>query len=98
MEKRKVVCLAKRMVGSGRRRGLVGKRRLHRRRQRRQELARGMERTRDRTGLQFNIALNYSGRAEIVDAVRRLFGDGLVASLLQQAAYSLRVHSVFGAT
>jgi undecaprenyl diphosphate synthase len=37
-----------------------------------QELARGVERTRDRTGLQFNIALNYSGRAEIVDAVRRL--------------------------
>jgi undecaprenyl diphosphate synthase len=44
----------------------------------RQELARGMERTRDRTGLQFNIALNYSGRAEIVDAVRRLAGELLV--------------------
>jgi undecaprenyl diphosphate synthase len=41
----------------------------------REELARGVEKTRDRTGLQFNIALNYGGRAEIVDAVRRLAED-----------------------
>src|SRR4029453_16903116 len=40
-----------------------------------EELARGMEKTRDQTGLLFNIALNYSGRAEITDAVRRLVGD-----------------------
>jgi undecaprenyl diphosphate synthase len=39
------------------------------------ELSRGMERTRTQTGLLFNIALNYSGRAEITDAVRRLVGD-----------------------
>jgi undecaprenyl diphosphate synthase len=39
------------------------------------ELQRGMERTRDRTGLLFNIALNYGGRAEITDAVQRLFTD-----------------------
>jgi undecaprenyl diphosphate synthase len=39
------------------------------------ELARGMERTRASTGLLFNIALNYGGRAEITDAVRRLVGD-----------------------
>ena len=39
------------------------------------ELQRGMERTRDRSGLLFNIALNYGGRAEITDAVRRMFGD-----------------------
>ena len=37
-----------------------------------QELVRGIERTRDRSGLLFNIALNYSGRAEIIDAVRGL--------------------------
>jgi len=41
----------------------------------RDELERGMERTRDGTGLLFNIALNYGGRAEITDAVRRLAGD-----------------------
>jgi undecaprenyl diphosphate synthase len=41
------------------------------------ELQRGMERTRDRTGLLFNIALNYGGRAEITDAVQRLLADVL---------------------
>jgi undecaprenyl diphosphate synthase len=39
------------------------------------ELARGMERTRDCGGLLFNIALNYGGRTEITDAVRRLVDD-----------------------
>jgi undecaprenyl diphosphate synthase len=39
------------------------------------ELRRGMERTADRTGLLFNIALNYGGRTEITDAVRRLAAD-----------------------
>jgi undecaprenyl diphosphate synthase len=41
----------------------------------REELERGMERTRDCGGLIFNIALNYGGRAEITDAVKRLAGD-----------------------
>jgi undecaprenyl diphosphate synthase len=41
----------------------------------RSELARAAERTADKTGLQFNIALNYGGRAEIVDAVRRLVAE-----------------------
>ena len=40
-----------------------------------QELRRGMERTRGATGLLFNIALNYGGRSEITDAVRRLLHD-----------------------
>jgi len=39
------------------------------------ELARGVERTRDQGGLLFNIALNYGGRTEITDAVRRLVAD-----------------------
>jgi undecaprenyl diphosphate synthase len=39
------------------------------------ELQRGMESTRRGTGLLFNIALNYGGRAEITDAVRRLVQD-----------------------
>ena len=41
------------------------------------ELRRGMENTRGCTGLLFNIALNYGGRAEITDAVRRLVADVL---------------------
>jgi len=40
-----------------------------------EELRRGTERTADRTGLLFNIALNYGGRTEITDAVRRLATD-----------------------
>ncbi len=39
------------------------------------ELERAAERTLTNTGLQFNIALNYGGRAEIVDAVKRLVAE-----------------------
>jgi undecaprenyl diphosphate synthase len=42
-----------------------------------EELRRGIDETRDRTGLLFNIALNYGGRAEITDAVQRLLADVL---------------------
>jgi len=41
----------------------------------RKELERGIERTAACTGLLFNIALNYGGRAEITDGVRRLVAD-----------------------
>jgi undecaprenyl diphosphate synthase len=41
----------------------------------RDELARAEARTAGDTGLQFNIALNYGGRAEITDAVRRLLAE-----------------------
>jgi undecaprenyl diphosphate synthase len=41
------------------------------------ELERAMRDTRHCSGLLFNIALNYGGRAEITDAVRRLVGDVL---------------------
>ena len=39
------------------------------------ELERAEERTASNTGLQFNIALNYGGRAEIIDAVKRLVAE-----------------------
>jgi undecaprenyl diphosphate synthase len=41
----------------------------------RDELAQAEERTAANTGLQFNIALNYGGRAEIVDAIKRLLAE-----------------------
>ncbi|MEO8097230.1 MAG: isoprenyl transferase [Acidobacteriota bacterium] len=40
------------------------------------ELASVTERTADNTGLQLNLAINYGGRAEIVDAVGALLRDG----------------------
>ncbi len=43
----------------------------------RKELERGMLATRRCSGLVFNIALNYSGRAEITDAVRRVVKDAV---------------------
>jgi undecaprenyl diphosphate synthase len=42
----------------------------------RAELDKGIERTRNNTGMRFNVALNYGGRAEIVDAVNRLLRNG----------------------
>jgi undecaprenyl diphosphate synthase len=39
------------------------------------ELMRAEERTASNTGLQFNIALNYGGRAEIIDAVKLLVAE-----------------------
>jgi undecaprenyl diphosphate synthase len=41
------------------------------------ELRAAMDRTADDTGMLFNIALNYGGRAEIVDAARRAIEAGI---------------------
>ena len=43
----------------------------------RAELAMGEEKTAANSGMLFNIALNYGGRTEIVDAVRRMLQAGL---------------------
>jgi len=42
----------------------------------RTELEKGIEKTRNNTGMIFNVALNYGGRAEIVDAVNRILQNG----------------------
>ena len=42
----------------------------------RRELDKGIARTSDNTGMIFNVALNYGGRAEIVDAVNRILRNG----------------------
>jgi undecaprenyl diphosphate synthase len=39
------------------------------------ELQRALDASRDGTGMVFNIALNYSGRCELVDACRRMIAD-----------------------
>ena len=42
----------------------------------RRELDKGIARTGNNTGMIFNVALNYGGRAEIVDAVNRIIRNG----------------------
>jgi undecaprenyl diphosphate synthase len=42
----------------------------------RRELEKGIQTTQANTGMIFNVALNYGGRAEIVDAVNRLLQNG----------------------
>lgn len=43
----------------------------------RQALEEGIETTRENTGITFTLAVNYGGRAEIVDAINRIVADGV---------------------
>jgi undecaprenyl diphosphate synthase len=53
-----------------------------------QELADAEARTAGNTGLVFNIALNYGGRAEIVDAARRALAQGMAPEALDEATFA----------
>jgi undecaprenyl diphosphate synthase len=63
----------------------------------RDELERAVARTAANTGLQFNIALNYGGRAEIIDAVKRLCSDvvakGLDPESIDETALASRLYT-----
>jgi undecaprenyl diphosphate synthase len=63
----------------------------------REELARAEERSAQDSGLQFNIALNYGGRAEITDAVKRLFAellrDGRSPEAIDEQAISSHLYT-----
>jgi undecaprenyl diphosphate synthase len=52
------------------------------------ELEIGIRQTANNTGMQFNIALNYGGRAEIVEAAKRIVADGVPAGALDEAKFS----------
>ena len=52
------------------------------------ELVAAIERTADNRGMLFNIALNYGGRAEIVDAVRRAMTSGLAPEQLDEQRFA----------
>jgi undecaprenyl diphosphate synthase len=54
----------------------------------REELGVAEARTAANTGMQFNIALNYGGRAEIVDAARRAIEAGLSPDGLDEATFA----------
>ena len=43
--------------------------------------------------LTLNVALNYSGRSEIVDAVRRCMADGLAPEDIDEAAIAARLYT-----
>ncbi|HEX6209400.1 MAG TPA: isoprenyl transferase [Methylomirabilota bacterium] len=49
-----------------------------------EELAEATARTASNAGLQFNIALNYGGRAELVDAIRGLVASGTPVSSIDE--------------
>jgi len=52
------------------------------------ELGIGIRQTANNTGMQFNIALNYGGRAEIVDAARRAIAAGVSPDDLDERRFS----------
>ena len=53
-----------------------------------QELRLAAERTAGNRGMRFNIALNYGGRAEIVDAARRAIAEGIAPEALDEQRFA----------
>jgi undecaprenyl diphosphate synthase len=53
----------------------------------RHELDVGIRQTESNTGMRFNIALNYGGRAEIVDAARRAIAAGIAPADLDEQRF-----------
>jgi undecaprenyl diphosphate synthase len=52
------------------------------------ELRDAEERTASNSGMQFNIALNYGGRAEIVEAARRMAADGVAPDDIDEPRFA----------
>ena len=52
------------------------------------ELDIGIRETAGNSGMRFNIALNYGGRAEIVDAARRAIAEGIAPDALDERQFS----------
>ena len=52
------------------------------------ELRDAEQRTATNAGMQFNIALNYGGRAEIVEAARRMLADGVAPDQIDEPRFA----------
>jgi undecaprenyl diphosphate synthase len=52
------------------------------------ELRRAIERTSGNTGMRFNIALNYGGRTEVLDAVKQAIADGIRPQDLTEESFA----------
>lgn len=59
----------------------------------RQALNEGIETTAGNTGITFTLAVNYGGRAEIVDAVKRLIQEGVKPEDIDEDAISSRLYN-----
>lgn len=59
----------------------------------RQALTDGIERTRHNTGITFTLAINYGGRAEIVDAVKALVASGANPESIDEASISRHLYN-----
>jgi undecaprenyl diphosphate synthase len=57
------------------------------------ELEIGIAKTEANTGMLFNIALNYGGRAEIVDAARRAIASGVSVDELDEARFGALLYT-----
>lgn len=59
----------------------------------REAIEQGIETTKANTGITFNLAINYGGRAEIVDAVRKLVSEGAAASGITEEAIAAHLYN-----
>ena len=57
------------------------------------ELGRSIERTAGNTGMRFNIALNYGGRTEILDAVKRAITEGVPPQELNEDRFAALLYT-----
>jgi len=54
----------------------------------RQAINSGMELTKNNTGMVLNLAFNYGGRVEIVDAIHKLIADGVPSEKIDEGLFS----------